>query len=134
MDHIQTFIGLPLFIELTACVLFIGFDLFAMNETFMAANDFYLFLQVLFFAILSVFIYCFFGEGLTYDTLNILTIVHECPWYDMPTKQQRSLMLLIQRSQKIFRLKTFGGLECSRRLFFKVRNSRENCSLFTKEC
>lgn len=130
VNNIQKFIALPIFFELTACVALIGFGLFGLKQTkdsVLKSTDFYFHFQILLVDILILFVYCFFGEHLTHDTMKILTIVDRSAWYRIPLNQQRSLAMLMQRAQRIFRLKSFGGLECSRRLCFKV-NGQVICS------
>lgn len=56
-----------------------------------------------------------------FNSLKILAIVQESDWYTIPVNEQKLLILLIQRGQRVFSLKSSGGLECSRKLFFKVR-------------
>lgn len=65
-------------------------------------------------------IYFFHSEWITSDLLEIGDNFYNAPWYLLPMKQQRLLVLPIQRADRVFRLKGLGFFECSQALFITV--------------
>lgn len=59
------------------------------------------------------FVHFYPSEWITSDLLVIGDLFYESSWYCLPTKQQKLLMLPIQRAERDFRLKSLGLIDCS---------------------
>lgn len=100
----------------------IAFSLFAIEqsvgfnfETLVAFMD----LGVMFSV---TFAYFFFSERITTDLSEIGEIFYYSPWYGRLTaKQQKLLVLILQRSQREVRLTGMGLFDCSLPIFKAVR-------------
>lgn len=64
--------------------------------------------------------YCNLSETITAKLLSIANIFYENDWYYLPVKQQKMVIIPIQRSQKEFRLKGLGLINCSLWIFASV--------------
>ncbi|KAL4718094.1 hypothetical protein ACJJTC_015312, partial [Scirpophaga incertulas] len=56
----------------------------------------------------QVFIYCYQGNQLTQESSEIAGAVYQCPWYKMSKPLQRSLLIVMTRSQRLAKI-TAGG-------------------------
>lgn len=50
-------------------------------------------------------------------------IVYNSLWYEMPLKEQKAIMLMMQRSQKEFRLTGLELVDCSLATFLEVTSN-----------
>lgn len=65
-------------------------------------------------------VYFFHSEWITADLLEISDNFYNSPWYRLPVKQQKYLMLPIQRADRIYRMKSLGLFDCSLPVFVSV--------------
>lgn len=65
-------------------------------------------------------LYFFHSEWITSDLYEIGDNFYNSPWYILPIRHQRLLVLPIQRAGREFRLKGLGIFECSLVLFLAV--------------
>lgn len=65
-------------------------------------------------------VYFFHSEWITSDLLEVGDNFYNSAWYLLPVKQQRLLVLPIQRADREFRLKGLGLFECSQAAFLSV--------------
>lgn len=68
-------------------------------------------------------LYFFHSEWITSDLYEIGDNFYNSPWYILPIRQQRLLVLPIQRAGREFRLKGLGIFECSLVLFLAVNST-----------
>lgn len=68
----------------------------------------------------QTFFFCKLSESITSKLYSIGDIFYEANWYTLPVRQQKWLILPIQRSQREFRLKGFGIIDCSLWIFLSV--------------
>lgn len=84
---------------------------------FEAADHFNLVVFSMVFILLNFLIqlvlYSRLSENITEDLFASGDLFYESLWYQLPPKLQKLYMLPIQRSQKEFRLKGLGLIECS---------------------
>lgn len=74
-------------------------------------------------ALLVLYIHCYASEHLTADLMAIGDIFYDSTWYRLPVKQQKLLVLPIQRATQEFRLKGSGLIDCSLAVFLSVKIS-----------
>lgn len=66
------------------------------------------------------YLYCDLSEKITANSFEINMIVYKSLWYESTPKHRRALVLTIMRSQKDFRLKGYGLVNCSLPRFLMV--------------
>lgn len=81
-----------------------------------------------------LFTYCYLSECLTSDLLDIGDVFYSLPWYRLPAKRQTLLVLPIEQSQQVFRLRNLQLFDCSLTIFTSVNYpeflSTGQCLLF----
>lgn len=70
--------------------------------------------------LLPTFVFCNLSEHLTTALYSIGDIFYNFHWYRLSQKQQKAILLNIQRSQKEFRMAGFGFVQCSLSVFASV--------------
>lgn len=65
-------------------------------------------------------IYCYFGDQLKYNALDIANHVYFTSWYELNIKQRKLLLIMIMRSQKEIILSADGLLDMSLNSFYVV--------------
>lgn len=122
LTNIQIIMSGPLFFDLFYSVLFIAFSLFALDHSMEQINlNSIICIECLFFAILITYILCSLSEKMTQQSYRIGDTLFESKWYKLPIKEQKLLILFIQRSQKEFRLNGYKIIDCSLKTFVAVR-------------
>lgn len=113
--------SLIVFIGTFSCTVTITFNAFVIElndtlsqETYVAFLDMYLILGL-------VFAYYYLSERITADLFKIADIFYNSAWYRLKAKQQRLLVLPIQRAREEVRLTGLGIFECSLPVFATVR-------------
>lgn len=71
--------------------------------------------------LILMIIFCYLSECVTSDLLEIGENFYNSPWYRLPLKEQRLLVLSITRAQRVFRLKGLGLFDCSLAVFSSVK-------------
>lgn len=110
-----------LFNMLLACSAIVAFNLVALDankainlETIMAFYNLILVLGI-------TFVYCKLSQEVTEILLSIGDSFYASVWYEWPVQHQRILGFPIQRSARLFCLKSMGLIECSLDTFSSVR-------------
>lgn len=119
-NELNELMSAALFCQLLMCAGNTAFYMVTLNIIDLTGISFYVSLAGLVNIILSTFIYCFLSENLTFELESIGSMFYNCLWYRLPIKHQRLFAFSIQRSQKIFRLRGFGIVECSLSVFSSV--------------
>lgn len=102
------------------CTIVIAFNLYVLEVTdAIDAETMAVFIDV-FDTVLITFFYFYLSEWITADLLAIGDHFYDSPWYLLPVKQQRLLMLPICRAQRVFRFKGLGLFDCSLEVFSMV--------------
>lgn len=121
-----------LFYQLVMCAIATAINLYALQSngifTVHAITSTYDLASVL----TATFIYCYLSEMLTCDLSGICEIFYNSAWYQLPAKQQKLVFYTIQHSQRSFRLRGIGIIECSLGTFFMVGldNNCYFCSIY----
>lgn len=116
----------PLFFIFAICIIAIAFELLALDQAvqeqhFGEADFLNLSAFVIHMIMLNVF--CQYSEKFTDRSYEVADMVYtEIFWYKLSIAQQKSLIFMIHRAQKQFRLKGYGIFDCSLDLFSKVFN------------
>lgn len=110
-----------LFYQTIICVINIAFGLFSLDQSLDEPSfDTFASMIALFNLLTSTFVYCYYAEGVTTDLLRVGNIFYSSLWYKLSSQEQKLLILLIQRSQIIFRLRGFEFFDCSLEVFAVV--------------
>lgn len=102
-----------------SCLLIIALTLFSFGVV-VNDLDLILILDGLIIYLIICYVYCYYSENITTTSLKIGDVVYDSLWYEMPIKEQRAIILMIQRSQKEFRLSGLGLVDCSLATFLSV--------------
>ncbi|KAF7383510.1 hypothetical protein HZH66_012860 [Vespula vulgaris] len=72
---------------------------------------------------LEAFVLCFAGEFIRSKSIAIEKAAYECNWYELDPKESKSLLLLIIRSQKRFKITAGKFMELSLERFARMLNA-----------
>lgn len=68
-----------------------------------------------------VYILCHYAEKLTTQSFKVTRMVYsDLLWYQMPIRQEKTIIMPLQRAQLQFRLEGYGIYSCSLHLFVTV--------------
>lgn len=70
--------------------------------------------------LLILFIYCFFGSVASDDFLRHTDCIFESLWYELPTKLQRTIVMIVRNAQQEMCFDGFGMLTLNLMTFTKV--------------
>lgn len=122
MANIKSIMGGALFYELAGCATYVAISLFAIDRSLQNINlNTLINIYCLLTSLVFNFFICSYSEDLTQRSLDVADIIYDSNWYRLQYKQQKLLIMSIQRSQRIFRLKGFQIVDCSMEIFLKVR-------------
>lgn len=114
----------PLFFEFSHCILETVFELLAMDQAIQNLQFYALVifnLSVLGFHLTLLFFLCLFSEKFTDRSYDVGEFIYlNVSWMDLPIQHQKTLMFVICRAQKHFRLNGCGIFDCSLDLFSRV--------------
>lgn len=74
------------------------------------------------FVLALMYAYCSASERVTSYLLDVGEMFYNSAWYQLPVKQQKLLVLPIQRAEREFRLSGLGLFDCSLAVFSSVSN------------
>lgn len=117
----QQILGAISFYQLVTCAIDLALSLFALDHNGIFSVDAIVALYIMVSAVTPTFIFCYLAECITSDLLCVGDIFYESAWYRLPAKQQTFAILLMQCSQRRFKLNGFGIVNCSMRVFLSVR-------------
>lgn len=109
-----------LFILNLACTLVIAFNLFVVEISDAFTLEAMVALVDLIVILGEMFVFSYLSEWITTDLLDIGDIFYNSPWYRLPIKQQKLLVLPIQRTGRELRLTGLGLFDCSLMRFSAV--------------
>lgn len=109
-----------LFYMLLACSVTVAFNLAALDRTNSFSVELMTTLYNLFCVVAMTFVYCYLSEKVTSNLSGIGDAFYEAIWYEWPIRQQRNVVMPIQRAKKLFRLKSMGLIDCSLSVFSSV--------------
>lgn len=118
--------GGALFYELAGCATYVAISLFAIDRSLQNINlNTLINIYCLLTSLVFNFFICSYSEDLTQRSFDVAEIIYDSNWYQLQYKQQKLLIMSIQRSRRIFRLKGFQIVDCSMEIFLKVRLNEE---------
>lgn len=109
-----------LFCQLLVCAILLAVYMIGLESNSSLSVSFVVSLVGLIYNVILAFIFCFLSEFATHKLSAIGDSFYNFAWYRLPVKQQKMIILPIQRAQNEFRMSGFGVLECSLRVFSKV--------------
>lgn len=92
-----------------------------------ASNASYLLLQSIMTTtaiVLIIFIFCYYGNMVTWECNSIPISAYETLWYLYPIHLQKHIILILQRSQRPFYFTGFEMTTCSLQSFTNVSGPR----------
>lgn len=76
---------------------------------------------ILLAALGQLYIYCYFGDQLKENALEVANYVYFTCWYKLSTNQRKMLLIMMMRSQKEVIISADGLLDMSLNSFYVVR-------------
>lgn len=122
MNNIRDIMSGVLFFQLLSCILFLALSFLFVDKAEQFDAALVLNFQCLIMYMTVCYMYCDLSEQITEQSFEISTIVYASLWYESTPKQREALVLIMLRSQKEFRLKGFGLVNCSLPRFLMVGN------------
>lgn len=120
MENICDLMSVVIFIILLSCVLLLVLTLLSLDQLTVVDFNLLYSLHSLLHYLLICYVYCHFSEIITAKSFEICYVVYSSLWYEMSVEQQKAIILIIQRSQKEFRLTGLGLVDCSLTTFTSV--------------
>lgn len=120
MENIRSLSSGIVFNVLLCCVFFLVLIFLSLDQFTTMDFNFLVILDGLFIYLFICYVYCYFSENITTKSFEIGDIVYNSLWYEMSTKEKKAIVLMIQRSQKEFRLTGLGLVDCSLGQFLSV--------------
>lgn len=117
----------PLFFDLSSCIIATVFELLSIDKDIQNKRfDSNTFTNVSTLVLHNsmVFFFSHFSEKFTDRSYDVGDVIYsDLLWYKLSIRQQKLLILPIQRAQKLFRLRGYGIFDCSLELFLKVNSN-----------
>lgn len=130
MYNVRTMMSLPLFIELSSCIISTVLELLAIDYMFQEKHidtTFATSAGTLSIHMTMVFILCFYAEKYTNQSFEVVNTVYcDLLWYNLSKNQQIFIILAIRRSQQQFWLEALGIFNGSMEIFLKVIKSMDS--------
>ncbi|XP_046815758.1 odorant receptor 13a-like [Vespa crabro] len=106
-DTIEDQFNVMLLIQMLGCTIQLCFQSFQAllvssiigepNELFLLELSF-LILYV-FYVLIQLYLYCYVGERILSESKNILQAAYDCEWYNLTTKEAKSLLMIMYRAR-----------------------------------
>nr|XP_050847398.1 odorant receptor 13a-like [Vespula vulgaris] len=104
-DTIEDRFNVMLLIQMLGCTVQLCFQCFQAllsiigesNELFLLEISF-LILYV-FYVLIQLYLYCYVGERLLSESTSVLQAVYDCEWYNLTTKEAKSLLMIMHRAR-----------------------------------
>lgn len=119
-NAVKEILSVALFFQLLVCAVSLAIFMVGLETSSIFSMNFILALSGLAAIIASTYICCYLSDRMTRALSEIGDIFYAVTWYELPVKQQKPLILSIQRAQKEFRMSGLGFVECSLRVFSTV--------------
>lgn len=74
-------------------------------------------------------LFCYFGSMASYRLPSIGYAVYSANWYDCPLEWQKSIVLVILRSQELAHFNGLNLIDCSLEVLGQVKNSFHSISM-----
>lgn len=133
LQYVRRIMTGPLFFDLSSCIIATVFELLSIdNDIQNQRYDSNTFTNVSTLGLHNtmLFILCHFSEKFTDRSYDVGDVIYsDLLWYKLSIRQQKLLILPIQRAQKLFRLRGYGIFDCSLELFLKVNPNSFQCHL-----
>lgn len=120
MQNIGDLTSSLLFNQLLTCILFLALNLFSLDQSVKFNMSLILNVNCLIQYVVICFIYCYFSEKVTQISFEIGEISYDSSWYEFPIGLQKLTILMISNSQREFRFKGLGMIDCSLATFSTV--------------
>lgn len=73
-----------------------------------------------------LFLYCYFGNVLTFNLLQLGDTVYCSEWYNYPIDVQQYIVMILRRTQKPFIISALGMMPCTLENFQAVGDMCKN--------
>lgn len=116
----QQTMGPVLFSQLLVCAVVAALNLFALQSSDFISYDTLISTYIMVIVIVVTFVYCHLSSQTTTYLLSVNDIIYDCDWFMLPMKQQKLIILPMQRSQRAFYFNGLGLVNCSSMTFLSV--------------
>lgn len=113
--------SIGLFFQLLICAVSLAVYMLAITSNPSPTVNFFVMLVGLTVTLTSTYIYCYLSENITTTLTEVGDIFYHFNWYNLPPRQQKLLMLPIQRAHIELRLTGLGIVNVSLGVFLSVR-------------
>lgn len=79
--------------------------------------------------LVSLFIFCYFGDGVTTRFHDVNDLMYECSWRLLPVNLRKELPMILAAAQNPAHLRGFANLNCSCEVFKKVNKTQQHVQL-----
>lgn len=109
-----------IFVALLTSMLIFAFNLYGLESNDLFSIQSAVGLALVLGLLPLIFAYCFLAESITVNLYDIGDIFYDSPWYRLPAKHQRIVILPIQRAGREFCFLCLGLVDCSLATFSSV--------------
>nr|XP_012150706.1 PREDICTED: odorant receptor 67c-like [Megachile rotundata] len=120
--------NMMLLFQMIGCTTQLCFQCFQVIMSFDVQEKEYLIIQISFlmiyviYVMLHLYLYCYVGEKLRAESLDIANAVYNSNWYNLPAKNAKLLILIICRSKNPLQITAGGFCSFTLELYSQVRN------------
>ncbi|KAL2716811.1 odorant receptor 13a-like [Vespula squamosa] len=110
VDTIEKRFNIMLLFEILGCTLqlcmecFHGLVLMVDEGEQMPVLEIFFFTFYIIYVLLQLYLYCYVGEQLWFESTELARAAYECKWYELLPNEARTLLLIIHRSRSPLRL------------------------------
>lgn len=117
-----------LFFQLLSCASFFALTLFSLNKADTIESQVFIDIQNISMYLVLCFVYSHYSENISAKSVKLADVIYCTNWYEMPLEEQKTIILMIMRSQKEYRFDGYGMVHCSLANFWTVCGTLLNCS------
>lgn len=122
-----------IFVMLLSCVIYFSVCLFSLDQVTEIDSTLRLRLMAPMPVLIVTWVYCYYSEATTKNSFAIASTAYDSMWYNISTEQQKAIILILARAQRVFRLQGLGLIDCSFRIYLSVISSFLNMYLLYSE-
>ncbi|XP_046815749.1 odorant receptor 13a-like [Vespa crabro] len=110
VDTLEDRFNIMLLFQILGCTLqlcmecFHGLVLIMDDGEEMPLLEMFFFAFYIFYVLLQLYLYCYVGEKLWFESTELARAAYECKWYNLLPEEAKSLLLIIYRSRSPLRL------------------------------
>lgn len=102
------------------CIILLALVLFYLDQSTEFDFTVLFIFECLITFLITCYIYSYYSEEITAKSFGVGDDIYDSLWYRLPLEQQKAIILIIDRSQREFRLTGLGMVDCSLATFLAV--------------